>query len=224
MLFRSDCLVPRDWAQRLVAYLGRSGVDAIGGSIDIADPENLSGAATYFLEFLHHFPRLGRCSERHTFLLGCNLGVRRRVMDCVPFPDRTLAEDVLFSDHLRRLGFGVLYDPMITVQHFNRLGWGECWAYAHKMGRAAADYHSERQRPWMRPVLSWPVLATPLALLVTPLIAVRLLRSRSAHWGLFVRVIPACVLGNLLWARGFQERMVERKHRAPAGDAQGYER
>ena len=142
MLFiDQDCVAPPDWVQRMVAHLQEPGVQAVGGSIGIADPENRSGATTYFLEFLHHFPRAGCPGFGHPFLLGCNLGVRRQVMESVSFPDRTLAEDVLFSRRLRQAGLGVLYDPGITVHHFNRQGWGECFTYARKMGRAAADYH-----------------------------------------------------------------------------------
>lgn len=204
-----DCVPPPDWVQRLVDHLQQPEVDAVGGSIDIADLENVSGAATYFLEFLHHFPRVGAQGLRHPFLLGCNLGVRREVMQTVSFPDRTLAEDVLFSERLRQAGLGVLYDPWITVLHFNRQGWGEYRSYAHKMGLAAADYHSALRRGWMRPVMRWPLLATPLSLAVTPLVGIRLLRSRSRRLGMFLRVAPACLQGNLIWARGFQERLTE---------------
>ncbi len=204
-----DCVAPPDWAQRLVSHLQRPGVDAVGGSIGIADPDNLSGAATYFLEFLHHFPHLPPPRHGHPFLLGCNLGVRREVMAAVSFPDRTLAEDVLFCERLRRAGFGVMYDPGVTVLHFNRQGWGYCLAYARKMGRAAAVYHATLRRNWMGPVLRWPVLATPLSLLVTPLIGLRLLCSGSERIGLFLRVAPACLWGNLCWAAGFRERMGE---------------
>lgn len=41
---------------------------------------------------------------------------------------------------------------------------------------------------------------------VTPLIGLRLLRSRSRHIGLFLKVAPACLRGNLRWAEGFWER------------------
>ncbi len=37
-----DCLVPQDWMRRLVELLGRGGVGAAGGSIGVANPENLS--------------------------------------------------------------------------------------------------------------------------------------------------------------------------------------
>ena len=99
-----DCVAPPDWVERLVGHLRQPGVAAVGGSIGIADPENLSGAATYFLEFLHHFPQVRSPGHGHPFLLGCNLGVRREVMETVAFPDRTLAEDVLFTERLRQAG------------------------------------------------------------------------------------------------------------------------
>lgn len=204
-----DCKAPSDWASRLVRHVREAGVDAVGGSIGIADPGNLSGAAVYFIEFLHHFPRPGPPDGAPPFLLGCNAGYRAEVLRGVRFPDRTLAEDVLFTERVRAAGFGVMYDPEITVLHHNRTGWGEFFAYARKMGRASAEYHSALDRPWARPFLRWPVLVLPASLAVSPLIGWRLLRAPWRYLGLFVLVAPACVLGNVAWAVAFRRRALQ---------------
>lgn len=209
-----DCIAPRDWVARLVHLLRHPGVEAAGGSIGIANPSNLSGAAVYFIEFLHHFPHRGGPRPDAPFLLGCNAGYRAEVLQAVQFPDQTLAEDVLFTHRVRTAGYGVAYDPEITVLHHNRSGWGEFFAYAKKMGRASAEYHASIDRPWIRPFLHWPILIFPASLLVSPLIGLRLLRSPWKYLGIFMLVAPVCVLGNLAWAAAFRRRIMEKRSAA----------
>lgn len=210
-----DCVAPADWASRIVAHLRGSGVDAIGGSISIADPRNLSGAATFFLEFLHHFPRSSSLCLDHPFLIGCNIGIRAELMRRVQFPDLTLSEDVLFTERLRRSLYTVGYDPSITVCHFNRRGWHEFFAYARKMGVASADYNAALQRRWVKPILRWPLLVYPASLPLPLVIGFRLLRSRSISFLVFLMVAPACLLGNLTWAQAFRRRTLERRRLSP---------
>ena len=170
-----DCIVPRDWIARMVGHLRRPGVDAVGGSIGIANPANMSGNAVYFLEFLHQFPGRGPVRLDAPFLLGSNAGYRVEVLRAVQFPDRTLAEDVLFTQRVRQAGFVVAYDPSLTVLHHNRSGWGEFLSYARQMGRASADYHASLDHPWARPFLRWPAIIFPASLAISPVIAFRLL-------------------------------------------------
>lgn len=215
-----DCTVPHDWVQRIVRHLRQPGIDAVGGSIGIANPGNFSGNAVYFLEFMHQFPGRGPVRLDAPFLLGSNAGYRAEVLEAVQFPDRTLAEDVLFTARVRQAGFVVAYDPSITVLHHNRSGWGEFVTYARQMGRASADYHATLDLPWARPFLRWPALVFPASLAVSPLIALRLLRSLWTNLGLFLLVAPACVVGNLVWAAAFRRRVLEKRSELqPAGDA-----
>lgn len=207
-----DCIVAPDWAARLVAHLRQPGVDAVGGSIGIANFTNLSGAAVYFIEFLSHFPRGGPLEKNPPFLLGCNAGYRAEVLKVLQFPDRTLAEDVIFTESVRKAGFVIAYDPTITVLHHNRRGWTEFFVYARKMGSASADYHAALDRKWIRPFLHLPLLVFPAALAVSPLIAIRLLRSPLSYLALFVLVSPACILGNLAWAQAFRRQALVNKH------------
>lgn len=210
-----DCIAPKDWIFRLMADLRKPGIDAVGGSIGIANPANLSGAAVYFLEFVRQFPRRGCLEDDPLFLLGCNAGYRAEVLRAVTFPDRTLAEDVIFTDRVRKAGFHVAYDPEITVLHHNRVGWGEFVSYAWKMGGAAADYHAELKLRWMQPIMRWPILIFPAALTVTPWTMQRLLRGPWSYTALFLIVAPACVLGNLVWATAFWRRLVEKRSYGP---------
>jgi GT2 family glycosyltransferase len=206
-----DCIAPRDWIFTLLSVLRKPGIDGVGGSIGIANPTNLSGAAVYFLEFIRHFPRRGTLEFEPLFLLGCNAGYRAEVFRSVAFPDRTLGEDVLFSDLLRRAGFHLAYAPGLTVLHQNREGWREFIVYATKMGQAAADYHRELRRPWMEPIRRWPGLIFPASLAVSPWIACQLLKGPWKYLALFLVVLPACVVGNIVWAAAFYQRALMRR-------------
>ena len=52
-----DCIAPSDWIARIVAHLQQPGVDAVGGSVGIANPANLSGAAVYTISLAVAFSK-----------------------------------------------------------------------------------------------------------------------------------------------------------------------
>ena len=195
-----DCTVPEDWFDRLLPLFGDTSVGAVGGSIGVRNPRNLSGMGVYFLEFFRHFPGSGPVRDCEEFLLGCNLAVRRSSYPDVQFPERTLGEDVLYSEALRRSGFRLLFVPETTVLHWNRSGWREFFRYNRCMGQAAADYHRTLRSRLIRPFLAFPLL-----FLLTPpvnclLIFWRLLRARSGMLPLFLLLSPMCLIGNFWWA------------------------
>lgn len=208
-----DCVVAADWIDRLEAHLRDDRVGAVGGSIGIRNPRNSSGKALYFLEFLHHLPSRRPATRDVNFLLGCNLACRASLFDHVRFPDQTLAEDVLFSEAVRRHGLDLVYDPSIEVRHWNREGWGEFLRYNDAMGRAAARYQQTLRRPLVRPFLRFPALVflTPLATL--PTIAFGL-RDQGRLLLDFLALSPACLVGNLRWCAAFRRELV---HPSPTG-------
>jgi GT2 family glycosyltransferase len=204
-----DCVVPVDWIDRLERHLAAPDVGAAGGSVGIRNPSNLSGCAVYFLEFLSHFPRRGAPTRNRNFLLGCNGGYKAEALRTVRFPDRTLAEDVLFSHELQRAGFGVVYDPRVEVKHQNREGWREFFRYNWKMGQSAAAYHQVLRRWWVRPFLRAPLLTFIAPAVILPSIAFDLVRSRWSYFLIFLLLSPMCLLGNLVWAAGFRRHVRE---------------
>lgn len=214
-----DCIVPPDWIDRLEKHLHDPAVGAAGGAVGVQDLSNWSGCAVYFLEFLHHFPSDKRAQLDRNFLVGCNCGCRAEVFRVVNFPDQTLAEDILFSNNLRKSGFRTLYDSRIVVLHKNRTGWGTFFRYNYKMGRAAAGYHRLLRLWWAAPVLRWPILAFGMPLLVLPSICIHLLRSRWSYLWRFLLLAPMCLVGNLVWASGFRREVLD--HRVKASNAAG---
>lgn len=208
-----DCIVPPDWISRLEGHLERAGVGAAGGSVGIRNLSNLSGCAMYFLEFLYHFPGRGKRPRDDNFMVGCNSAYRRELLKVVSFPDQTLGEDVLFSDRIRRAGFGIVYDPDVEVKHHNRTGWGEFFSYNGKMGRSAAAYHMVLQRKWARPFLRLPSLVFLSPVVILPSIGFRLARSRWSYLFRFLALTPMCLAGNLVWAAAFRREVIDARRR-----------
>lgn len=206
-----DCVVPVDWISRLQELLTPE-IGAVGGSIGFRNPTNLAGAAVYFLEFLQHFPSSKSASPSQNFLIGSNLACHRETLDRVQFPDRTLAEDVLFSESVRRAGLDLVYAPQIQVSHWNREGWGEFLQYNFKMGRAAAHYQAVINQPLYRLVRQVPVLALLSPLMTLPRIAIAL-RGQWKYLLGFLALSPICFVGNVWWSIGLYGEM-RRIHRA----------
>ena len=164
---------------------------------------------SYFLEFLYHFPGNGPPRRDENFLVGCNSAYRAAALQVVRFPDQTLGEDVLVSHELRRHGFSIVYDPRVEVQHQNRTGWGAFFGYNREMGRAAANYHMVLQHRWMAWFPRIPLLVFLAPVVILPSIALRLIRSRWSYFFRFLLLSPMCLLGNLVWASGFRQRVRE---------------
>lgn len=209
-----DCVVPADWFDRLVPLMQDPSVGAVGGSIGVRNPTNLSGLGVYLLEFFRHLPTLNEPMETSQFLLGCNLVVRRSLFAKVRFPDQTLGEDTLFCARIRSSGLRLVYAPAVTVAHWNRSGWREFFRYNRLMGIAAADYHRHQQTRVVRPFLRVPSL-----LLLTPpatwlLILGRLLHARSRLTWVFLILTPVCLSGNFWWALAFRHRLLEEHTRS----------
>ena len=181
-----DCVVPPDWIARLVGHFDDPAVGGVGGSLGMLNPAARTGSAIFFLEFFRHLPRDGAARRTGGFLLGCNCAFRADVLRAVPFPDRTLAEDVLLSHRVRQRGYDLIYDPGVEVMHKNRIGKREFLRYNMKMGTASAACQLLLQEPRSLPFIWFPFLAFAVPVVVLPLIAINVWRSRRPYLRLFL--------------------------------------
>jgi GT2 family glycosyltransferase len=213
-----DCLVPSDWIERLLHHLDKPGVGAAGGSMAVANRDNISGWCVYFLEFFNHFPhRLPRV-RRDNFLIGANSAWRAEVFQKVTFPDQTLGEDLLLSQAVRRLGLAVVYDPSISVCHYNRSGWREFRRYSRAMGRAAAHDQQKLGGRAIRWIERWPPLVFGVPLVVLPLIGWRLLSAPPSYGIRYLGLLPCCFAGQLLWAEAFRAEISKTPKKSKIND------
>jgi GT2 family glycosyltransferase len=201
-----DCVVPRNWMARFVDMLGREGVGAAGGSIGVANPGNLSGWCVYFLEFFTHFPARGPVRSDN-FLIGANSGWRSDAIGREVFPDRTLGEDLIASERVRRAGWTVLYDPSLTVQHHNRRGWREFMRYCREMGGAAAKSRTQLGGRVIGILHRLPILAFGIPFLILPRIVWRLVFAPPGYLLTFLALLPCCAVGHLAWANAFRKTL-----------------
>lgn len=210
-----DCVVPHDWIAALEKHFADPATGGAGGSLGILNPESLTGCGVYFLEFFRHFPQDRPPLRNRNFLLGCNSAYRPELLRDGGFPDQTLGEDVLLSHQMRQQGFKLAYDPRVEVLHRNREGREQFFRYNTKMGTASAadQVILKRPRSWL--FLRFPILAFLTPAVVLPAIFVRLLRSskRTTYLPIFLRLLPLCLAGNLVWAAAFRREVLASRRR-----------
>lgn len=205
-----DCLVPKSWVAAHMRHLALPDIAGVGGSLAVANSEIWSGWCTYFLEFLYHFPSSAKPKISHGFLLGSNSSWRSDVLKSLQFPDQTLAEDVLLSQAVRREGWQLIYDPSISVWHYNRIGWLVFLRYCRAMGAASARAHLAMRTWWIAWFERWPILLYFAPFGVLSMIALRLW---SCPWGYrlrFLVLLPICCLGQWCWADAFRAQLRRR--------------
>jgi GT2 family glycosyltransferase len=210
-----DCVVPPDWVAALEKHFADPATGGAGGSLGILNPECLTGCGVYFLEFFRHFPHDGPPQRNRNFLLGCNSAYRAELFRDGGFPDQTLGEDVLLSHQMRQQGYKLVYDPRVEVLHRNREGREQFFRYNTKMGTASAADQSILRRPRSRIFLRFPILAFLTPAVVLPVIFVRLLRcsKRTTYLPTFLRLLPLCLAGNLVWAAAFRREVLASRRR-----------
>jgi len=214
-----DCVVPHDWIAALEKHFADPAIGGAGGSLGILNPECLTGCGVYFLEFFRHFPQDRPPQRNSSFLLGCNSVYRAELLRDGGFPDQTLGEDVLLSHQMRQQGFKLVYDPKVEVLHRNREGREQFFLYNAKMGTASAADQVILKRPRSRLFLRFPILAFLTPAVVLPVIFVRLLRSskRRTYLPTFLRLLPLCLAGNLVWAAAFRREVLASRQRSSLG-------
>ncbi len=206
-----DCLVPTDWAIRIINQLKNDNLDGIGGSVAPDSWTNISGLTLYFLEFLYHLPSNHPTKINYKFLLGCNSAYKRQLTNQVKFPEITITEDVLFSENIKQKGFVTAYDPSLTVTHKNKTGWENVLNYLCSIGEAAARYRKK-----YRSLLMDLIDKLPLSILLSPVIVIilvgkQVLITKKAQFILaYILILPACFLGSFFWAIGFYREITDK--------------
>ena len=210
-----DCVVPHDWIAALEKHFTDPAIGGAGGSLGILNPECVTGCGVYFLEFFRHFPQDKTPQRNRNFLLGCNSAYRAELLSDDAFPDQTLGEDVLLSHQMRQQGFELVYDPRVEVLHRNREGREQFFLYNTKMGTASAADQLILKRPRSWFFLRFPILAFLTPAVILPVIFVRLLRcsKRRTYLPTFLRLLPLCLAGNLVWAAAFRREVLASRRR-----------
>lgn len=119
-----DCYVDETWLGAIAAeFSNDDSLGGLGGRVELFDPQNApSSARTGGLR-----RQLASVDDALHLLIGCNIALRRRVVDMIGFFDPRLgpgtnfvAEDVDFLYRAFRSGEKLLYVPEVLVRHDHR--------------------------------------------------------------------------------------------------------
>jgi cellulose synthase/poly-beta-1,6-N-acetylglucosamine synthase-like glycosyltransferase len=120
----SDCVVPRDWARRMVKNFEQSDVGCVGGSVSRYEDNFLSRYADdSIMPVLRKFGNrevLENVEPPLRYPAGCNMGLRRSaVLEVGGFDENIhygFDEDELV-ERLCRAGYRMVLDPETTIKH-----------------------------------------------------------------------------------------------------------
>jgi GT2 family glycosyltransferase len=222
-----------DWLRRIVAvYASDSQIAAVGGRDWIYKQGQLKDGSKRAVGTINWFGRvtgnhhLGVGPPRDVDVLkGVNLSVRGDLLRHIRFDERLRG---IGTEHhwelalcltLRRLGFRIVYDPRIAVDHYPQPRVDDSRKFSSRELRDATHNETvailEHLPPWRRPMhLAW-VFAIGTG--ATPGVAqmIRSLPSRGAvSWSLFCGAQSGLILGLRTYRRS---RRAERQHASKQG-------
>ena len=221
----ADCVVARDWLERVIEMQATGEYAAVGGAICNGTPWSASGFVGYMLEFREFIPKAPR---REVFTIPtANLCCRREVFDRFGlFDDVRASEDLLFNWRLSLAGERILFDPAVRVTHLNRTGVAKVVKYQRVLGAGSAAARQQMDPPFevlrQYPALGWllPYLMRYpwLGVLVPP---VRLLRALTwlmkydfLAFVVLLVLSPLYLTGALWWAMSFVKALKVERDRA----------
>ncbi len=117
-----DCLVTPDWlASALRVMQAEPAIGLAGGQVRLHNPRDLPET----IKPSPHLERPGRPADLHALVLGCNMALRRSVLDRIGLFDERFgagsrfksSEDTDMVYRIYRAGCEVVYDPSFLVSH-----------------------------------------------------------------------------------------------------------
>lgn len=204
----SDCEADKNWLGNGVKKI-IEGYDIIGGPVKNGNPENLISMADHLLTFKDFLP--GAPCRAVDFLPSCNLICKKSDFnDIGGFPPGVpVAEDTLFCYRAKKKELRLLFDPEVSICHYNRtrvtgflshqFNFGRYMALI-KTGIAPADSLFKKIKPLL--------VFIPLAKFLR--IYFKILTSNPRQFPRFLLHLPLIILGILAWSLGFNRTLLRR--------------
>lgn len=124
----ADCVMDRNWIKNSLKYFADPKVGAVGGpNLSPADDTAFAKAVSFIFDralfsagSVHG--RVLKNTKVVASLPGCNIILRRKVLDGVMPVDETIigGEDFAMNYKIRKLGYKLLYTPDTFVWHYHR--------------------------------------------------------------------------------------------------------
>lgn len=197
-----DCIAPRDWLARFVAWHGQGTYDAVGGAIGNGTPESAVGTASYLIEFNEFLP--SGTPGLAEMIPHCNICFRREVFTTIgPFLEVPPgAEDLLYNFFVRQQGGRLLCDPSIVVTHLNRTDFSAFLHHQWVLGFGSAIARRSANLKGHQ-FVRYPFLSYSLPFVRLVRTCSRLLRyNRPALWQ-YLQLLPFLLPGYFHWTSGF---------------------
>lgn len=145
IIFDSDCLIPPDYLQHVIAYLDREPLDAYGGpdaAHDTFTPVQRAISYSMTSPFTTGGIR-GNKSHIGTFHpRSFNMGVSRKVWEQIGgFKLTRLGEDIEYSIRIQASGFKIGLIPDAVVYHKRRTDFRQFYKQLHFFGRARINIY-----------------------------------------------------------------------------------
>jgi len=166
-----DCVAPSDWLQKIEGHFRDERVAGIGGRAVTGNPSNLFAAANDLInEYLKS--AVNRPGVIVPFLTGNNIAYRRDILNRVGGPDRRFRMGAEDRDLLLRVvsaGGTIMFDPEITVIHYNDSNFRRFVKHQYDQGKGSHLYYKLHRHAAVSPRplslgVYWGMLVRPFRL------------------------------------------------------------
>jgi GT2 family glycosyltransferase len=148
-----DCIVPSDWLQKFEHHFHEDKIAGIGGRAVNGNSSNLFAAANDMInEYLKS--AVNHPGVTVPFLTGNNIAYRRDILNRVGGPDarfRMGAEDRDLLLRVVSVGGTMMYDPEITVMHYNDSDFRRFVKHQYDQGKGSQLYYRVHRHAAVRP-------------------------------------------------------------------------
>jgi glycosyltransferase involved in cell wall biosynthesis len=195
----ADCQAKKNWVQEILKA-HQSDSPAIGGVIDIANPNSYVGWAAYFCEFSRWMP--GTQAGWMDDIAGANMSYKKDIFNKFGvFIEGTYCSDTHFHWQLSEAGHFIRFLPSIIVSHINIKQVDRFFKHEFFHGRCFARVRTQSKSfsRWQRFVFTLFSPLIPFRLLVK--VAFNNLKNR-VYFNQFLKSLPLLTLGIICWSMG----------------------
>lgn len=194
----SDCIAEEGWLSSIQNSFNLN-IDAVGGSVGIANHKNPVALAEYILEFSNFLPAAPPRTVRTVPM--CNISYRKEIFEKYGLiPNIRTAQEVVFNWRLFKNGVKIYFNPKIKVRHIHRERLLPFIRHQYLLGRGFVESRLATDLPG-RILLRYPFK------LFLPAIRFVLIIKRLLSWDrkLLLKIIwlwPLLLLGMFSWTSG----------------------
>jgi len=195
----ADCMAEKNWVKEILKA-HQSSSSAIGGVVDVANPNSYIGWAAYFCEFSRWMPRTktGWMDD----IAGANISYKKELFYKYGyFVNGTYCSDTHFHWRIGKEGHLLRFKPSIIVFHSNISQLNRFFKHEFFHGRCFARVRTQSKSfsRWQRFVFTLFSPLIPFRLLVK--VAFNNLKNR-VYFIQFLKSLPLLTLGIICWSMG----------------------